>query len=71
MPWLHAYISSGYFIIPQSSERISLRLGFGELGRLTNGLVEKKGLADVLDLGDGAFQVKGLGEDNFEDLWWD
>ena len=33
-----------------------------------NGLVQQQGLADILDLGDGALEVKGLGKDNLEDL---
>jgi hypothetical protein len=33
------------------------------------GLIEEQGLADVLDLGNGAFQVKGLREHDLEDLW--
>ena len=33
-----------------------------------NRLVEEKRFADVLDLGYGAFQIKGFGEDYFEDL---
>lgn len=32
------------------------------------GLIEEQGLADVLDLGDGALQVEGFGEDDLEDL---
>jgi hypothetical protein len=39
----------------------------GKVG-LTDGLVEQKGFADVFDLGDRAFEVEGLGEDDFEDL---
>jgi hypothetical protein len=35
---------------------------------LTDGLVKEEGLADVFDLGDGAFEVEGFGEDDFEDL---
>ena len=35
---------------------------------LTDGLVEQEGFADVFDLGDRAFEVEGLGEDDFEDL---
>jgi hypothetical protein len=42
-------------------------VAFG-VGGLTDGLVEEEGLADVFDLGDGAFEVEGFGEDDFEDL---
>lgn len=35
---------------------------------LTNGLVEEEGLAHVLYLWDCAFEIEGLGQDNFEDL---
>jgi len=38
------------------------------LGGLTNGLVKEEGLADIFDLGDCAFEVEGLGKDDFEDL---
>jgi hypothetical protein len=35
---------------------------------LTDGLVEEERFADIFDLGNGAFEVKGFGEDDFEDL---
>lgn len=35
---------------------------------LDDGLVEEQGLADIFDFGDRAFEVKGFGEDDFEDL---
>jgi hypothetical protein len=35
---------------------------------LTNGLVDKQRLADVLNLRNGALQIEGLGEDDLEDL---
>ena len=31
-------------------------------------MVEQEGLADVFDFGNGAFEVEGFGEDDFEDL---
>ena len=37
--------------------------------RLTDGLVEQKRLADVLDLGYCAFEVEGFGEHDFKDLY--
>ena len=36
--------------------------------RSSYGLVEEERLADVFNLGDGALEVEGLGEDDFEDL---
>lgn len=35
---------------------------------LVRRLVEEQRFADILDFRDGAFQIKGLGEDDFEDL---
>ena len=37
---------------------------------LSHGLVQEEGFADVLDLGDRAFEVEGFGEDDLEDLGW-
>jgi hypothetical protein len=31
-------------------------------------LVQKEGFADILDFGNGALQIEGFGEDDFEDL---
>ena len=36
--------------------------------RLDNGLVEQEGFADVFNFGNGAFEVEGFGENDFEDL---
>jgi hypothetical protein len=36
--------------------------------RSSYGLVEEERLADVFNFGDGALEVEGLGEDDFEDL---
>jgi hypothetical protein len=33
-----------------------------------NRLIEQKGLSDILNLWNCAFEVKGFGEDNLEDL---
>jgi len=46
-------------VVVRGDDRFRLRLA---------GLIEEQGLADVLDFGDGAFQVEGLGEDDLEDL---
>lgn len=32
-------------------------------------LVQQQRLADILDLGNRAFEIECLGEDNLEDLW--
>lgn len=36
---------------------------------LPYGLVQEEGLADVLNLGDCALEIKCFGENNLEDLW--
>lgn len=39
-----------------------------ELGSRSNGLVQEEWLADIFDFGNGALEVKRLGQDNLEDL---
>lgn len=51
--------------------RVAGPLGGGNPCRTTSslaGLVDKQRLADVCDLGDGAFEIERLGEHNLENL---
>ena len=47
---------------------VFLRVRPGSAVRRLDGLVEEERLANVFDLGDRAFQIKGLGEDYLENL---
>lgn len=56
---------------PLSAELLSVSILLLYVLRLvsSDGLVDEERLASVLNFWNGAFEIKGLGQDDLEDLW--